>query len=189
MTDLNGPQIASVVKSGETHIWVMLSRSGRKQGDPADWKGGTRVTVRATTRVEEFMQNLGAGEVVDVATIGRYWQPIGGIPLNAYVTQPFNPHFQIDDGSFITLDRLGHPLILPSPDGQQDRHSTVNLSFLRLRGISEGLGVTFGIKGVYSLDELRKVKDRISAASRRFYVDYLRPVDLLVTVSTQEVQL
>jgi hypothetical protein len=60
------------------------------------------------------------------------------------------------------------------------------MSFLRLAGTSEGNGVTFGVKGVYSLESLRNLRDKISASARQLYIEYLRPVDLTVTVSTQE---
>lgn len=178
-------EIAQVVKSGEVCIQTLLSRRGRKSGDPNDWKGGMVLTVKTLPRVEEFIQSLGNGSVVDVGTVGRYWTPIIG-KLEAYNIQPI-PNQQSEDGSVITFDMLGKPLISVDAEGRE-RYPVINLSFLRLKGISEGAGVSFGIKGVYSLDELRKMKDKIVAAQRRFYVEYLRPVDLLVTVSTQEVQ-
>ena len=181
MDELTSP----VIKGGETRIETVFSRSGRKAGDPADWKGGLRLTVRARPEVEEFIQSLGNGSLVDVGTVGRYWQALDKGSLSAYVIQSIPPQ-QSDDGCMITLDRLWHPLIIPS---EGDRYPIVNLSFLRLRGISDGIGVTFGVKGVYSFGELCQIRDRVTAASRRFYIEYLRPIDLTVTVSTQVVQL
>ena len=190
---MNGPIAANVVKGSETCIQTLWSRRSRKHGDPADWKGGVQITVKALPRVEEFMASLGGGEIVDVSSCGRYWQPINGQPLNAYVIQSFMSKHQSDDGSSISFDRLGHPIV-SIPEGGSEKYPIVNLSFLRLRGISEGNGITFGIKGVYSMDELRSIRDKVNVAQRRFYIDYIRPVDLLGTVfsveiSSQEVQL
>ena len=183
-------EVANVIKGGETCIQTILSRRHRRAGDPAGWKGGLLITIKTLPRVEEFMQNLGQGEIVDVATVGRYWQEMPNQPLQAYIIQPFQKQ-QSDDGSIITLDALGHPLVIQEPG--TDRYPVVNISFLRLRGISEGAGVTFGVKGVYSRNEMGVLRDRITSATRRFYVDYIRPidmtVDIIVTVSQQEVQL
>lgn len=184
---------STVMKGGETCIQTLLSRRSRRHGDPADWRGGLLVTVKTLPRVEEFMQSLGGGEVVDVQTVGRYWQGMTpGQRLDAYVISALSKQ-QSDDGSTISLERLGNPLLLPDAEGK-DRFPVVNLSFLRLRGISDGNGVTFGIRGVYSLDELRRIRDKITVGCRRFYIDYIRPADLLGTVftveiSSQEVQL
>lgn len=180
---------ANVVKSGECCIQTTLSRRNRRHGDPPDWKGGLLITVKTLPRVEEFMQSLGSGEVVDVGVVGRHWQAIGGQPLHAYIIQNINTH-PGDDGSMVSLDKLGSPLLLMDPE-RGEKYPTINLSFLRLRGISEGAGVTFGIKGVYSLEEMQRIEKRLTAAQRKFYNDYMRPIDItiqLVTMSTQEVR-
>lgn len=182
---------SNVVKGGETCIQTTLSRRNRRFGDPAEWKGGLIVSVKTLPRVEEFMQSLGQGETVDVGTVGRHWFPISGQPLQAYIIQSLNAsRKQSDDGSFVTLDKLGSPLLLTDSE-RGDKYPTVNLSFLRLRGISEGAGVMFGIKGVFSLDELQSFEKHLTAAQRKFYNDYMRPIDItiqLVTMSTQEVR-
>jgi len=184
MNDIN--VVGSVIKSSETCIQFILSRKGRKHGDPADWKGGVSVTVRALPRVEEFMQNLGNG-TVDPQTSGRYWISFDERPLSAYIIQPVQAPMS-DDGSAVSLNRLGQPLLMTHPDSG---NTVVNLSLLRLRGISEGTGVTFGLRGVYSLTELHKVRDKLVCASRRFYDEFVRPVDIGVTIygSTSEVKL
>ena len=178
---MEGTAVATVTKGGETIIQTVLSRRSRRAGDPLGWKGGLLITIKTLPRVEEFMQSLGQGETVDVSTVGRYWQEMSNQPLQAYIIQPLNSKQQSDDGSTITLDALGYPLVIQDPHGG-DRYPTVNISFLRLRGISEGAGVTFGVKGVYNLDEMCKLRDRITLATRRFYVDYIRPIDMTVDI-------
>jgi len=180
---------ANVVKSGELCIQTTLSRRNRRHGDPPDWKGGLLISVKTLPRVEEFMQSLGTGETVDVGTVGRHWQAMSAHPLHAYIIQNIPTH-PGEDGTTVSLDKLGNPLLLIDPE-RGEKYPMINLSFLRLRGISDGAGITFGIKGVYSLDEMQRIEKRLTAAQRRFYNDYMRPIDItiqLITMSTQEVR-
>lgn len=174
-------ETASVIKRGETCIYTGLHRS----------LIGLTISVKTVPGVEEFMRRLGGGETVEVNAFGRYWLPEWalsipplptGPPLMAYSVVPLEI-MRTDDGPTITIDRLGQPFL-----HTVDRTEFINLSFLRLVGISEGAGVTFGMKGVYSLDGLRKLKDKLAVAERKFYLEYLRPIDLNVFINTTEVQ-
>lgn len=167
-----GENIASVIKRGEICIQVIFHRTA----------AGLSVQVKARPEVEEFMQTLGGGERVDVESCGRYWTPLTkGQSLLAYVTA------SMGRSEGVTMEHLGHPLIV------QDRNVSggelVNLSFLKLVGVSDGPGVTFNVQGVYSLEALRKIRDRIAKTSVNFYNEHLRPVDLMAFVSTQEIKL
>lgn len=165
----------SVVKSGEKCITINLDRS----------ELGICVHVHALPRVEEFMRALGTGEKVDALGIGRYWAPVDGEDrLLAYVTQPL-PELRTTG---INMEALGNLLLRDVDErGRVLAKPEVNISFLRLVGISDPMGVKFGLKSPISTGGLRKLRDQIGEAARRFYLDYLRPIDVAVIVSTQEI--
>jgi hypothetical protein len=165
----------TVIKRGEIVVQATLRRT----------ISGLSISVKAAPAVETFMKSLGSGESQDVKHFGRYWDPTEkGGKLEVY-SLGINPGaVATDNGSFFRIDMPGTPII-----AQSNGVSNINLSFLRLVGISEGAGVMFGIKGVYSLDSLRDMKDHIGIASRKFYLNYLRPIDLTVQISTQEMLL
>lgn len=157
-------ETAEINKGGETRIRTILHRTS----------AGLSITVWAVPEVEEFMRRIGNGETVAVNSIGRHWTPLTSDALYAYAMPPMTEQLHTDEGGPITLERLGHPLL----EQVGGKYEQINLSFLRLRGISEGQGVTFGVKGVYSLGHLRKMLDKVNGATRKFYVDYMRPMDL-----------
>lgn len=163
---------AAVIKRGETCIITELRRNAL----------GLQLRVKTHPAVELFMRGLSdpSGSPLDVTVSDRYWEPQKGQSLLAYrFAQPFIP-----TGDY-TLEALGRPLIEP-----EDRNSGhINLSFLRLIGISEGAGISFALKGVYSLDALRRMQDRLTYSQQQFYINYIRPVNCSVIVSSQEVQL
>jgi len=177
--------VASVIKRGEICIQTTLHRTHL----------GLTISVKVHPTVEDFIRNLGSGETQDVRIMGRHWQPIGTKPLEVWNLASNPGRLQTDDGSYFRIDVPGYPLLNPGggrPDGEGDPVPTVgrgdlNLSFLRLVGASEGAGVEFGVKGVYTLDQCRQIRDRIVGSARRFYVNYLQPVDMTVMVSTQEI--
>jgi len=160
--------IATFSKGGVTPIEIGLQRTA----------AGVKVVVKTVPEVEAFMRDLGHGNTSDVALNGRYWRAVQkGQPIQAYsMTEPIDT-----SGGAIPyrLDLLGYPL---NHDGY------VNLSFLRLVGSSEGIGASFFLKGVYSLSGLRNMRDQLVPAAKQFYVDYMKPVDLIIKVSTQEVR-
>lgn len=158
-------ETAEINKGGETRIRTILHRTA----------AGLSITIWAVPEVEEFMRRVGNGETVAVSSIGRHWVSPTGEALYAYAMPLLSELLHTDEGAPITLDRLGCPLLENITGG---KYETINLSFLRLRGISDGQGVTFGVRGVYSLGHLRKLLDRINGATRKFYVDYMRPMDL-----------
>ena len=157
----------NIIKRGETCIQISLHRTPM----------GVTLNSKCHKGVEEFMRGLGTGRKVDVDTVGRYWRAVPAeATLQAYdLTQSIGRE---DEGSKFRLDHLGHPLI--------EDNGSVNLSFLRLVGISDGAGISFGIKGVYSLSHLRNIQNQLGRCAREFYVSYMQPCDLTVSVSTGE---
>lgn len=161
---------ADVMKRGETVISITLSRG----------RSGLSVTVKAHPQVEEFAQSFSSGEHTDVRTFGRYWTPLreaDRLWVYSYYQPLLEANGKPDSRVSYTLNK---------PGGLLFEDEVANISFLRLVGVSEGAGVSFNVKGVYSLDLLRQIRDRVMEASKQFYVTYLKPVDLTVMVSTQE---
>jgi hypothetical protein len=134
---------------------------------------GLSVHVKTHPAIEDFMRSLGDGLVKPVEIYGKSWISMPGSErsLEIYNMDRSLPY------DMYRLDIAGRPM---------EQEGQLNMSFLRLAGTSEGNGVTFGVKGVYSLESLRNLRDKISASARQLYIEYLRPVDLTVTVSTQE---
>ena len=171
------PETSQVVKRGQIVTEVILHRSMK----------GVSLQVKTNPAIEEFAKALGDGESMDIKNYGRHWHPIGDTPLRVYNHDPKLAKMEVitvDDSSgkvAFRYDQPGQPLY--------DTNGFLNLSFLRLVGVSEGAGVAFGISGIYTLDSLRRIRDHISAAGRKFYIHYMRPVDVSVTISTQELQL
>lgn len=182
----------NIVKGGESVIRLSLVRSAR----------GLLVNVKAHPAVEEFFRSnaIHSGATAptthDVAVLGRFWQrarPRDGsdaTPLQAYDRVVAIPVVLGGDSVDVAnVDRLGQPLLEPynHPSGRPSKN--VNLSFLRLVGISEPEGVTFYIRGVYSIDLVRETKDKLAEGVKRFYASYLKPVEMHVSCVTQEVAL
>lgn len=187
MSEVQEVEDATVVKRGETCIITSLRRSAL----------GLSLTVKAHPAVELFMRGLSPADTppVEVALSDRYWSiPAGKPPLLAYkIGTPIPPFINPSTGLHLfTLNNLSRPLLDAGRDsegGHNERDLPVNLSYLRLVGISEGVGVTFNVRGVYSLDALRVMQEKISVAQQQFYIHYIRPINLSVIVQTQEVQM
>lgn len=146
-------------------------------------KGQVLVTIRAHPDVEEFMKGLSGSvndpSIVAVASYGRLWQPVSEEKLQAYELNSTGLNeLRTDDGFQVVFNRLGVALI---DHGNQ----IINLSHLRLVGISEGAGVTFEIKGLYSDELLIRMRNLFGSAQKRFYSGFLKPVHLTVTTNTQ----
>lgn len=164
-------EVASVIKNEETCIQIQLMRGPQ----------GLTVVTKVHPRVEEFMRQSNKNQKVDLGAVSRLWLPTQkDKPLLAWNGERLGQH-PSPDGSFnFTLDQLGQPLY---------REGLINLSFLRLVGISEDAGIGFCLKGVHSIEALRDIKEKIAVASRKFYVEFLRPVDMSIRVSSMELRL
>jgi len=173
-----------IVKRGETTLTVNLVRSA----------GGLTVHVRAHPAVEQFIRGLGTGETVDVKASGPYWRPLTGEgkPLNVYALTESVPNLHLDGGEQVTIGRPGQQLFTHegvSLDGSRARGAVVNLSFLRLVGISEGAGVSFTVRGVHTYDAVVRMKELIGKGFKDFYKTYMKPYKMEIVVSTHEVAL
>lgn len=186
-----------IVKGGETCFSFAFERTTK----------GLKGSIKAHPRVEEFFRTLSHGETTDTVLSGRYWKSVGpgDAPLMAYaLTTPLDS-LHDGDGRFV-IDRLGYPILDPDNDGQdragggggirlndnagrpypsKDRSNCVNISFVRLVGISEGHGVSFYVSGVYSTEAVNKLLKGVGEGLRQLYIDYMRPMNVSVQISTQ----
>lgn len=152
-------------------------------GDPvitihlARRRDGLKLTVRTDEEVEEFFRHWGGGAQRGVAGLGRSWRTLGdgNLPLRAYEL-PKNFGEQRDPS--YTLANLGTELMA---------NGSVNISFLRLVGISKPEGISFTVDSVVSLSGLENIGNRINTACGRFYGEYIKPAEIDVVVSARKV--
>lgn len=190
---------AIVAKSGEDKIRTIIGRS----------TAGLMLNVWAQPHVEDFIRSLGTGEQLDVQTLGRHWMAPGKDPdKKVLVYQMEHDLGQLNMNNLFSfrLDRPGYPLVEDSGAGEpaplhyedEDRlrprrpamrfgPECLNLSFLRLVGISEVGGVSFCVKGVYQREGIDKLAERIEQASTRFYREFLKPYKVIVTTSVMAI--
>lgn len=165
-----------VIKHGESCVRWLLNRTTH----------GLKIQCKAHPCVEDFMRSIGGGEKVDPQVVGRHWVQLAGQPLMAYVIPTLaSPQ----NGPPSTLEALGQPLLLNAstdndgrtlrmPGEKAPKADTINISFLRMVGVSEGIGIAVGVKGVYSTSQLIKLRDQLVTATRAFYIEYLQELDL-----------
>lgn len=179
-------QDTTLVKGGEQKIQIILRRGS----------GGLNLTIKTVPEIEEFFRTTAGSEgaTTPIAAAGRHWYPIGrDTPLLAYtLARTFDP-IKMDNGGAVIgvgFTGLGRPLLeaYDGGDGGIIRTSgmTLNMSFLRLVGISEGLGVSFGVKGVFTTENVLNLRNLIGEANKAFYSTYLKRIGLVVTTSVQQ---
>ena len=192
-------ETVSIVKGGETIVEFTLSRT----------YVGTRLRVKAHSIVEDFFHQLVDPDNphVDVRAHGRYWEPVNSFgkvdKSSKLIAYSMIIPGELGDSSGLSLGLLGGPLsgglledirgndLTPAQPSigstyRPFREDYINISFLRLVGISEGNGVTFGIKGIHTEPMLRKLKDQLYDEIKKFYVKFMKPIDLTVTMVVQE---
>lgn len=157
-----------VQKSDEVACKFEFSRS----------KQGLRLSVQIHPMIEDMLSDWGRNETEDVAVIARDWVPALGESLKVWSLFK-DPGRMMFDGGTYSMHTPGKRLV--------DENGVVNLSILRLVGASRG-GVTFDVVGVYTPRQIRDQAEKIKQASRQFYIDFLKPIHLNVTISTQEVR-
>lgn len=162
-----------MVKSGEMCLNINVRRA----------LGGVNFSVKAAPAVEALFKSWGDGGSRRVHEYVRDgWLPVGGARLNVYnLAKPAGVSMG-DDGEPFCIDNPGYPILGQHPTSGQD--NVLNMSFLRLEGISTDQGISFSIKGVYTLEMMKKIVDRIRFASRRIYNSYLKQADFNLQVFT-----
>jgi hypothetical protein len=138
-------------------------------------KGGLQVFVKADLMIEELFREWGQNVTTSVENYDHRWKGENLRVYNFNIYPDGMRHFNAGNVTY-NLHNVGTQLI--------DEDNFVTLGFLRLVGISEG--VTFTVDGVYSADGIRKMREWIKHALRHFYVNFVKPVDMVLTISATE---
>lgn len=134
-----------------------------------------QMTVWVAKEVEEFFKTKAAGLKIDVNAVGRGWKSEEG--LKAYDVYQYSNV----QSSVYELTSLGKDL-----KAQKDfRDGLVNLSWLRLAGISRPEGITFKIKGIYSPSKIIEMSEVLRDAFKDFYEDHLMDVSVEQIIYTE----
>lgn len=166
-----------LTKTGDTVGMFKISRASKDHG--------LLVMVKMDPVIEDFFR--GGGETSSVRVHGRDWH--SEEDLRIYEPNPLRGVIgKVGGGIQYTLDRPGRPLTA-DPDyeeGGPSQHPVVNLSFLRLAGISGDQGLRFHVKTVLSTDGVLALSKHLRAGLRQFYLDYIAGVEVSVEMVTQE---
>lgn len=165
--------LGEVEKGGQTYIDFMFYRG----------KKGLEVTVKAVAEVEDFFRSLGTGEVENVEIHGRHWYaPDPEKPLKVYnmLQQLNSPHYYVA----AVGEALKPPTPINRPYQQNQPQQGVNLSFLRLQGISGVDGVSFGWTMPISPAEANQFSEQITSAADKFVRDHIVPFYIQTAIVT-----
>ena len=173
-------EVADLIKGGEMCISITLSRA----------KGGTKISAKTLASIEETVAGLGNGSVQEARVLARSWYPVeidSVLSVYSLTSRDCAGIKNAGAGIHYRIDIPGEPLVImsnnPVTGAQQE---IINMSFLRLTGIKNG--VSFIVRSVYSIDRMRELGDMIQQASKSFYISYMKPFDLTVMVSVQEMR-
>lgn len=150
---------------------------------------GLTVHVRADSAVEEFFRQQSGDRKAGLDYFGRGWVPLTkGDVIEAYICERL-PTNQFSLGRY-TVDAVSMPLLTNSRAVRGDdggaQLNTVNLSFLKLAGISSPEGVKFGITGAYSLEYIGNLNRQLVAEAKQFLMDYITPVNVKLKLISKE---
>lgn len=159
-------------------------------------RDGIAINVQAAPIVESFFREMVPGsEPVDVGLIGRYWSSLQeGQPLQAY---QLNPDVAKCEGTIPstgvtwTLSQVGGPLFTGAAKGRitlddPPPASSINLSMLRLKGISQPGGITFRYHGIIGEDQLEDLTKNLHLAAAQLYNSYLRDFNVTLRVMKED---
>lgn len=177
MSQVQPAEEAVVMTRGDRLIQMGIRRGYSKMATEDERRikeaVGLTIFLKAAPAVEELFRSNSNGEEHPVEMFGREWIELPNeAPLRVY---GFNKILQ--SGREFTFNHPGNQLIM------QDA-GLINLSFLRLVGISQGAGVRFGVKDVLDKDEVIVIKNQIISGMTRFCNAYLCPLDMTLSIST-----
>lgn len=131
--------------------------------------------VKTVPEVENFMKALGAGKKEQVDAYGRDWF---SLEENGKL-EVYQMDRELPPSPTYTLTSIAEPL-------RGAKSGKINLSFLRLVGISDPGGVKFGVAGPFSRSFAREISQTILAETRTLIRDYMVPINISLRISTQE---
>lgn len=141
---------------------------------------GLLIRVTADEAFEDLFREASGGQAQSVNAWGRWWTSLDpNDQIACYSLAGGFPETGEFPGGTYTVGAPGHPLIM---DG-----NVINLSWLRLRGLSSPEGVAFFVRGVFSTNLVREeLPQKIKSAIKQLYIDFLRPVDMSISISIKE---
>lgn len=138
---------------------------------------GLLVHVHADSAIEEFFRTQSGGQTNVVELFGQTWVSVEkGQQVEAYRC-PKLPSNQFSLGRY-TIEQVSRPLLTSNRDDGLSQFNMVNLSFLKLVGISKPEGVRFGVIGAYSIDYIANLNRQLTAEVKQFLLDYITPVNV-----------
>ena len=170
-----------LVKSGEQLIRISLRRS------PI----GHTLSVWAHPVIEKYFASMSSG-VSAVTEYGRNWVKRKNTPaLEAYTFDRSSPQqlaIMESPSGPVSLSSIGEPLLFNEygEDRPGRGREVINLSFIRLVGISEADGRSFDFRFVGTDEALQALAKKLRDAAKTFYLSYLKPVDVTVSVTIQK---
>jgi hypothetical protein len=175
-------------------IEIALPKSGENVilGTVSRFKAHLKLRFKVHPSVEELFATWGGNEKTLVAKYGRQWEGKDEEATKSLVCWNLgqNPGVASIDpsGGFFCLDKIGGALLEPrqftGPLGPVTAE-VLNMSWLRLCGISESAGIEIAIRGVFTPQKVDEIAEKIKLASRTIYITYLKPIDVTVGVFTQ----
>lgn len=130
---------------------------------------GITVHVKAHQIVESFMSAISHGKIRQLGDLDNTWAS----------AQPEQP-LQIYNINY-NLATQDYQLNLAGGDLFQG--NVLNLSFLKLKGISDEDGVTFNLTTPINRDQFKRLEGMLLNATTNFYRDFIKPMNLSVSVS------
>lgn len=157
----------TLVKSGENMISVRLRRGPT----------GIRIHAKANPIFERYFESH-AGTASPVSDFHREWRVDKGASSLKVWDTTLHAGVQRGSGASYRVDVPGYMLVMDS--------ECVNMSFLRLVGISSPEGITFEVKGAFTRKYVQNLGQMIMQAGKALYQDFLKPVDVTISVNIQE---
>jgi hypothetical protein len=134
-------------------------------------EAGVKIKMKSP-KMEAFFKALSSGRLSDPMTIHGYENRPYTLP-SGDIAESLN---MACENQSISFTDYGKPLI---------QSSRINLSFLRAKGLSEGL--EFNFDGVYPNESLKNLNNCIKYATKFIYINYLKPFHMTVEINTNEV--
>jgi len=140
---------------------------------------GLQMSCQAHAVVEEFMNVAGNGEVSPIEHYGRKWTRQGSDAILQVYDIPASMN-----GTQMINTKAGYRIDIPGREVvyNDDRSGlkVVNMSFLRLVGVSGPEGVSFNVAGVHSEEDAIWIATQIREASRVIYNQYMKPLAIRI---------
>lgn len=137
---------------------------------------GTQLYVKTDPMIEEFIRGLGDGSTT-AFPVGYAFFPIE--PETPQVYRVGNGELKLPEFSEFALGNWRSGFLL-------DDEKTVNLTFLQIKGVSEGIRI--GVRSVLSVTGMEELKVRLGRACRALCRDYIVPVTMKIVIVPESIE-